>query len=135
MLQTTDAQRYDKIVATADSTSELASGFLDALITTLVDDATMHRLWYDLRSQALFEASFREDVLEIDAMLERMIWRVLSRYADLAGVGVRATQGAAYAMFDGLFQQALLRHLAGWAGAGDELRASVLGLVAVLVPE
>jgi AcrR family transcriptional regulator len=128
------AQRYDKIVATADSTGELADGFLAALLTTLAEDATMHRLWYDLRSQALFESSFRDDVLEIDAMLERMIWRVLSRYAELAGSPVAATSPAAYAMFDGLFQQALLRHLAGQKDAGANLRAAVLGLVSVLVP-
>jgi len=128
------SQRYDKIVATADSTDELASGFLDALITTLVEDATMHRLWYDLRSQALFEDSFREDVLEIDAMLERMIWRVLSRYAELAGSKIAGSSPAVYAMFDGLFQQALLRHLAGQSDAGANLRANVTGLVGVLVP-
>jgi len=128
------SQRYDKIVATADSTDELASGFLDALITTLVEDATMHRLWYDLRSQALFEDSFREDVLEIDAMLERMIWRVLSRYAELAGSEIAGSSPAVYAMFDGLFQQALLRHLAGQSDAGANLRANVTGLVGVLVP-
>ena len=52
----------------------------------MVDDAPMHRLWYDLRSQALFEASFREDVLEIDEQLEQMIWQVVARYAELRGV-------------------------------------------------
>ena len=35
----------------------------------------------------------------------------------------------AYAMFDGLFQQALLRHLSGVAGAADELRAGALQLL------
>jgi AcrR family transcriptional regulator len=128
------SRRYDTIVATADSADELASGFLDALITTLVEDATMHRLWYDLRSQALFEDSFREDVLEIDAMLERMIWRVLSRYAELAGSEIAGSSPAVYAMFDGLFQQALLRHLSGQPDAGANLRANVTGLVGVLVP-
>lgn len=129
------AKRYDNIVATADNTEDLADGFLTALLTTLKQDATMHRLWYDLRSQALFEPSFREDVLEIDAMLERMIWRVLSRYAELANSPVQATSPAAYAMFDGLFQQALLRHLAGQEDAGPTLRTSVLSLVAALVPQ
>ena len=124
--KTTCAQRYDRIVATADTPEELAAGFLDALTTTLVDDATMHRLWYDLRSQALFEASFREDVLEIDAMLERMIWRVLSRYAELVGAEIAGASPAVYAMFDGLFQQALLRQLAGAEGATDELRDGAL---------
>src|ERR1700712_736166 len=56
-------QRYDAIVA--DSADELAAAFADALVATMVEDASMHRLWYDLRSQALFEASFRGDVLEI----------------------------------------------------------------------
>ena len=77
----------------------------------------MHRLWYDLRSQALFEASFRDDVLEIDATLEHMIWQVVARYAELRGAPVAMPSSRAYAMFDGLFQQALLRHLAGVEGA------------------
>ena len=33
----------------------------------MVQDAHLHRLWYDLRSQSMFEASFRDDVAEIDA--------------------------------------------------------------------
>ena len=44
----------------------------------------MHRLWYDLRNQSLFEASFRGDVLEIDDSLEQMIWRIVTRFAELA---------------------------------------------------
>jgi hypothetical protein len=34
-----------------------------------------------------------------------------------------------YALFDGMFQQALLHHLAGHAEAGDELHAQVLQLL------
>ena len=34
-------------------------------------DAPMHRLWYDLRNQSLFEESFRADVLEIDQPARR----------------------------------------------------------------
>ena len=132
--KTVCAQRYDKIVATADTPEELAAGFLDALATTLVEDATMHRLWYDLRSQALFEPSFREDVLEIDAMLERMIWRVLSRYAELVDAEIAGSSPAVYAMFDGLFQQALLRQLAGHPDVDVALRSNVLRLVGTLVP-
>jgi AcrR family transcriptional regulator len=62
-------QRYDAIVESSRAASELATSFADALVATMIEDAPMHRLWYDLRSQALFEASFREDVLEIDAQL------------------------------------------------------------------
>ena len=77
--------RYDQIVATARTPEELEAGFAAGLAETLRDEATMHRLWYDLRAQSLFEESFRADVAEIDASLERMIWRIVSKYAELAG--------------------------------------------------
>lgn len=127
-------QRYDQIVATARTPEGLSQGFADGLVSTLVADAAMHRLWYDLRSQALFEESFREDVLEIDATLERMIWRIVSRYSELTGVTARTGESMTYAMFDGLFQQALLRHLAGQDGATDHLHASVRQLLSQVVP-
>jgi AcrR family transcriptional regulator len=122
-------QRYDAIVADAASAGELAAAFADALVATMVEDAPMHRLWYDLRSQALFEASFRADVLEIDVTLERMIWQVVSRFAELRGVGLATPSSRCYAMFDGLFQQALLRHLAGVEGAQRDLREGALQLL------
>ncbi len=77
--------RYDEIVATAASAGELKREFSAAMAQTLRTDAPMHRLWYDLRNQSLFEESFRADVLEIDQRREEMIWRVISRYASFAG--------------------------------------------------
>ena len=126
--------RYDEVVATASSASELAAGFLDKLSETLVEEAALHRLWYDLRGQSMFEESFRADVAEIDLSLERMIWRVLSRYAELAGVPLDLTPPTAYAVFDGLFLQALLRQLAGDPHAARDLRASVTAVIGRLVP-
>ena len=89
----------------------------------------MHRLWYDLRSQALFDESLRYAVLEIDGSLEQMIWQVVSRYAELRGADLTMPSSRAYATFDGVFQQALLRHLAGVLGAADDLRAGALQLL------
>ncbi|HEV3169567.1 MAG TPA: TetR/AcrR family transcriptional regulator, partial [Actinocrinis sp.] len=74
--------RYDEIVACATSAAELERDFSAAMAQTLRTDAPMHRLWYDLRNQSLFEESFRADVLEIDQRREEMIWRVISRYAE-----------------------------------------------------
>ena len=54
-----------------------------------------------------------------------MIWRVLSRYAELAGVPLDLTPPTAYAVFDGLFLQALLGQLAGDPDAARDLRARV----------
>ena len=93
----------------------------------------MHRLWYDLRAQSLFEAAFRADVAEIDKSLEKMILRVMSRLAELAGRPLQTPPSVVYAMFDGLFQQCLLKHLSGDRKAITTLQANVRGVVAQLV--
>ena len=117
--------RYDEVVETATTAAELATGFLDKLAETLTDEAPMHRLWYDLRNQSMFEPAFRADVTEIDLSLERMIWRIVTRYAELAGLSPQVGSPTMYAIFDGLFQQALLRQLAGEPSAAADLRAAV----------
>jgi AcrR family transcriptional regulator len=121
--------RYDEIVATATTAAELSGGFGAAMATTLRTDAPMHRLWYDLRNQSLFEESFRADVLEIHERREEMIWRIVVRYAELRGTAPTVTQSEAYALLDGLFQQGLLRFLNGAEHAPDELSASAVRLL------
>ena len=124
--------RYDEIVASAGSAEELKREFSAAMAQTLRTDAPMHRLWYDLRNQSLFEESFRADVLEIDQRREEMIWRVIGRYASFAGFEVPLSSGAAYAILDGLFQSALLHQLAGDEHAADDLRVSVMRVLDTL---
>lgn len=119
------ATRYDEVVATATTAEDLAAGFLRKLTETLTGEAPMHRLWYDLRNQSMFEPAFRHDVAEIDLLLERMIWRIVTRYAELSGRTPQVTSTVMYAVFDGLFQQALLRQLAGDTAAPGDLRAAV----------
>jgi AcrR family transcriptional regulator len=127
------ATRYDEVVATSTTADELAAGFLQKLSETLVDDAPLHRLWYDLRNQSMFEPAFRADVAEIDLLLERMIWRIVTRFAELTGETLQVSSPVMYAVFDGLFQQALVRQLAGDPAAAAELRDAVTGVLAHLV--
>lgn len=126
--------RYDDLVAAATSADELRRDFGAAMATTLRTDAPMHRLWYDLRNQSLFEESFRADVVDIDARREQMIWRVVSRYGELAGQSPVVSPATAYGMLDGLFQQTLLRHLGGDELAAAELETSVTRVLDMLVP-
>ena len=93
----------------------------------------MHRLWYDLRTQSMFEVKLREAVLMIDQTLEDMIWRVISRYAELCGRTPAMTQHAAYGVLDGLFQQALLGHLTDAPGAVDAMAAQVHELMPLML--
>jgi AcrR family transcriptional regulator len=122
-------KRYDGIVASSGSPDELKRGFGALMAATLRGEAKMHRLWYDLRMQSLFDDTFRADVKEIDESLERMVWRIVSRYAELAGAPVALSKAAAYAVYDGLFQHALFRYLAGDASAADVLDYNVQRLL------
>ena len=121
--------RYDQIVTTAATADQLVIGFAEVLTQTMVQDAHLHRLWYDLRGQSMFEESLREAVTLIDKTLEEMIWRVVSRYSELAGRPPAMTPAAAYGVLDGLFQQALLGHVAGDAAALPTLVEQVHALM------
>lgn len=123
--KTTCATRYDEIVATATTPDELLDGFCMKLRETLTTESRMHRLWYDLRSQALFEETIRDDVKEIDESLSNMVWRVARRFAELKGGEISISPVVLYALFDGLFQQHLLAYVSGDEDAPDRLIADV----------
>jgi TetR/AcrR family transcriptional repressor of bet genes len=121
--------RYDGVVLESRTSDGLIEAFANKLVATIVEEAPMHRLWYDLRSQSMFEESLRDAVLTIDRTLEEMIWRVVTTYADLAGTQPSMSSLVVYGMLDGLFQQALLGHLAGRSAALDDLRQQVRELM------
>lgn len=126
-------RRYDGVVADSTTPEELASGFADKLVETLSDDTAMHRLWYDVRTQSMFEERLREVAAEIDGWLEDMVWRIVSRYAELAGGEPAMPPSVLYGIIDGLFQQALIGVTVGKPGVLEELRALVHGLMPTLV--
>jgi TetR/AcrR family transcriptional regulator, transcriptional repressor of bet genes len=124
--------RYDEVVERATTADELLEGFLAKLAETIVEEAPMHRLWYDLRSQSMFEESLRDAVTTIDRTLEEMVWRVLTRYAELLGAPVTTTSALAYGLLDGLFQQALLGYTAGHDDALGKLQDEVRAMLTLL---
>jgi AcrR family transcriptional regulator len=121
--------RYDGVVAEAESIEALRKGFVEALGATMREEAHLHRMWYDLRSQALFEPAFRADVSEIDNSLEAMIARVMARFAALRGAQASLPPALAYAIFDGLFQQCLLKHLSGDADAIGDMQENAMRIL------
>jgi TetR/AcrR family transcriptional repressor of bet genes len=102
--------RYDQVLEDSTTEQELLDGFAAKLVETIVEEAPMHRLWYDLRSQSMFEPGLNDAVSHIDSTLADMIWRVMTRYAELAGASLAVDKPEAYGMLDGIFQQALLGH-------------------------
>jgi len=125
--------RYDEIVAESPDAPTLARRFADALVVTMLEDTAMHRLWYDLRAQAMFEQALLPTVRDLDRQLEEMIWRVVSRYATLADAQISLSEAGAYAVFDGLFENSLQRHLAGDESAAERLRLEAVVVLGRLI--
>ncbi|TDW66623.1 TetR family transcriptional regulator [Kribbella pratensis] len=127
------ARRYDEVVETATSGEELVTGFLAKMTQTLVDETPMHKLWYDLRAQSMFEEQLRPDVEAIDKLLEEMIWRILGRYADLTASMPTVDAPTAYALVDGLFEQAVVGYAANPDKTPDLLTDRLLQVLPKLV--
>jgi TetR/AcrR family transcriptional repressor of bet genes len=125
--------RYDSVVSDSATADDLVEAFAAKLTETIRDEAPMHRLWYDLRTQSMFEDQLRDAVNEIDNTLRDMIWRVVTRYAELDGRPASVDPGVAYGMLDGLFQQTLLGYLGGRQAALDGLVAQVRKVMPLMV--
>lgn len=117
--------RYGSIVIDADSGPALKHRIGAALTGSLRDHAVMHRLWYDLRTQSLFDVRYATHVREIDDNLAALTWRATSAYATLSGTTVTVTPGVVYATADGLFHRALGDLLAGDGEAPDRLARDI----------
>lgn len=112
---------YDPIIANAHSADEMLTGFAKALTTSLDERLGLHRLWYDLRTQTLFDDTFADDVRLIDDLLREMVWQVLCRYSELVGGEPAVDPDTAYALFDGIFERAVFDASSGSAQAGERL--------------
>ncbi|MFF3028696.1 TetR/AcrR family transcriptional regulator [Microbacterium sp. OVT16B] len=123
------ARRYDPIVESSRSGAELAERFGAEMASTLRDEADMHRLWYDLRNQALFDAGFRDTIIAIDGLLSDMVWAVVQRFSELEGRAPVVDPSSAYALFDGIFLNALIAYLRGDLDAVEHLRAASIRLL------
>lgn len=127
------ARRYDPIIDTAVTTDEFLDRFGEEITATLRDESDMHRLWYDLRTQAFFQEGFRETIIAIDALLADMVWAVVVRHAELRGGQPTIDRKTAYALFDGVFLNCLIEYLRGDPNALDELRARTRTLLTTSV--
>lgn len=84
----------------ADGREAVIREFSDALVSSIVDDEMVHRLWYDIRTQAMFDNAFRPVVGEIEAKLIEMV-RLAYRKA---GHDTLDNIEIAYALLDGAFR-------------------------------
>ncbi|MGJ9421219.1 TetR/AcrR family transcriptional regulator [Aeromicrobium sp. CF3.5] len=127
------ATHYDDIVATSVTADELADRFSTAMAETLRDEASMHRLWYDLRNQSRFQHELVEVIRDIDGLLQEMIWKIVTRYGALSHTTVQVEPSLAYAAYDGMFEQSVGAFMSGDLTALDQVSRDGKRLLRLLV--
>ncbi|MCA0869404.1 TetR/AcrR family transcriptional regulator [Seohaeicola saemankumensis] len=90
-----------KALTAASGRDEVIEAFSEALVTSIIEDEMTHRLWYDIRNQAMFDVTFRPVVSEIETMLIGTVGAAF----DKAGHKIPPEQVAIYyALVDGAFR-------------------------------
>jgi len=126
--------RFDDDLASYHDLDEMGAAVAAKLVFTLTEETAQHRLWYDLRAQSMFNEVIREDVRQIEASLEGFAWRIVLRYAELSGTTPVVDSATNYRMYDGIFQNALLDHLAGVPDAAERVVEQTSWLMQQICP-
>ncbi len=121
--------RLDAVLTAAGPRRSIAEGFIDRLVEAVEADAETHRLWYDIRAQALFDESFHGVVADLERAMIELCGRLLQRL-DIKGVAPLDV----YLGADGLFRYHLQRKLAGDATAVGDLREALAAMLETFGP-
>ncbi|MBZ2168862.1 TetR/AcrR family transcriptional regulator [Marinobacter sp. F4216] len=112
-------------ISGAEGREQVLDTLTNALANSIADDALIHRLWYDLRSQALFDPAFRPVVKDIERTLIDMVALAASR----SGSNEKTNAEIGYALIDGLFRYQLQNQVTGTprsrASLAEEMRAAL----------
>lgn len=109
----------------AEGRDQVVSSFAEALVTSIVDDEMTHRLWYDIRTQAMFDETFRPVVAEIEAMLIDIVRTAFVK----AGHDEPQQVEIYYALLDGAFRFLMQGQIGERPRTRAELSATLGGLL------
>ena len=112
-------------LANAEGRDAVIEAFSEGLVQSIFDDEMVHRLWYDIRTQAMFDETFRPAVNDIE---ENLIGIVRSAY-EKAGHVVPETVALSYASLDGVFRYLMQ----GQIGVHRKSRAELVDIFRALL--
>lgn len=120
-------EEMQSILAAEVAPDQLAERFVKGLALSIRRDAETHRLWYDIRSQAMFDPGFNEIVSEIEDALVALVAEFLARTGQTA-----MDASTAYLMLDAVFRFHLQKFLAGDKAAPVAFERQASDLIAIL---
>ncbi|WP_019142977.1 TetR/AcrR family transcriptional regulator [Noviherbaspirillum massiliense] len=123
----------DTLIDSAATLDGLAAMGTDAIANVIEDDGHLHRLWFDVRTQALFDPAFRPIVKEIEGRLIGVAERFLARVRALGAKKSPSDALSLYLTIDALVRYFLQQHLAGDTQAIGELRRQLIEIFHRLV--
>ncbi|MEZ5450191.1 MAG: TetR/AcrR family transcriptional regulator [Thiolinea sp.] len=110
-------EKLQQVTSSSQTCEELIDGFLDGLALAIRQNAEYHRLWYDIRSQAMFDPHFHAMTNEIETALVRLVDNFMNRACKLANMPPSLDNLSFYLMLDGQFRYWLQQKLC--AGVDD----------------
>ena len=109
----------------AEGRDQVIEAFSEALVHSIVDDEMTHRLWYDIRTQAMFDETFRPVVAEIEAKLIGIVQSAFAKAGNEAPESIELS----YALLDGVFRFLMQ----GQIGKRRKPRAELTGIFQTLL--
>ena len=97
----------------ADNIDNFINQFINIMVKAATKEAKTHSLWYQAKSQALFDDSFMETVIDIDQKLEQVISQAMDCIEQLTDKRFTLNRQQTYWALDGMFQHYLLEQING----------------------
>jgi TetR/AcrR family transcriptional repressor of bet genes len=105
------------------------------LAASVRDEWQIHRLWYDLRAQAMYQERLWDAVARVETARQALAGRMVGHYAELSGQRVLVDPVTACALIDGLVATAVMQRTRGGNTSLDWLAQALTELLPTLVTD
>lgn len=120
--------QVDKLVTKASTPGSILKAFINYGAAAIESDdmALSHRLYYDIRSQAMFDERFQKTISDIEAALAGMSEKIVARLRETGIKSIDLSPTELYIIGDGFLRYYLQRKFEGDKAAATHFRKSLL---------
>lgn len=109
---------------------EARSAYIELFAYSIVNYAHLHRLWYDIRNQAMFDGQLRPRVADVEARFVAICDELGKKFAvdDVRGVEI-------YVMLDGAYRYYIQQSIAGMPITAEDIAQRLKRIIGYLTGE